>query len=117
MSGNTPCATAREDEPMGFEQDIKPLFREDDRNAMRFAFDLWSPDESRPNPTPSSRGSRPARCRATELGPPSVSPSSAAGSTPANPPSSSRWLSLGRPDGMGGHADGRTVITMGTPNL
>jgi hypothetical protein len=45
MSGNTPCATAREDEPMGFEQDIKPLFREDDRNAMRFAFDLWSPDD------------------------------------------------------------------------
>ena len=27
---------------MRFEQDIKPLFRERDRNAMHFAFDLWS---------------------------------------------------------------------------
>jgi hypothetical protein len=34
-----------EDEPMHFEQDIKPLFRERDRNAMRFAFDLWSHDD------------------------------------------------------------------------
>ena len=30
---------------MHFEQDIKPLFRERDRNAMRFAFDLWSHDD------------------------------------------------------------------------
>ena len=29
---------------MHFEQDIKPLFRESDRNSMRFAFDLWSHD-------------------------------------------------------------------------
>ena len=42
---------------------------------------------SRPTPTPSSTGSRPARCHATEHGPPSRSPSSAGGSTPANPPS------------------------------
>jgi hypothetical protein len=34
-----------EDEPMHFEQDIKPLFRESDRNAMQFAFDLWSHDD------------------------------------------------------------------------
>lgn len=34
-----------EDEPMHFEQDIKPLFREGDRNAMRFAFDLWALDD------------------------------------------------------------------------
>jgi hypothetical protein len=34
-----------EDEPMHFEQDIKPLFREGDRNAMRFAFDLGSYDD------------------------------------------------------------------------
>lgn len=26
----------------GFEQDIKPLFREDDRDAMSYIFDLWS---------------------------------------------------------------------------
>ncbi len=30
---------------MHYEQDIKPLFRESDRDAMRFAFDLWSHDE------------------------------------------------------------------------
>jgi Ferritin-like len=36
---------SRENQPMRFEGDIKPLFREGDRNAMRFAFDLWSPDD------------------------------------------------------------------------
>ena len=30
---------------MRFEEDVKPLFRERDRDAMRFAFDLWSLDE------------------------------------------------------------------------
>ncbi|MFI5611578.1 hypothetical protein [Amycolatopsis sp. NPDC051903] len=30
---------------MQFEQDIKPLFREQDRDAMTFAFDLWSLDD------------------------------------------------------------------------
>ena len=30
---------------MRFEDDIKPLFRERDRDAMRFAFDLCSPDD------------------------------------------------------------------------
>lgn len=43
--GPDAAATAKEIEPMRFEQDIKPLFREGDRNAMRFAFDLWSPDD------------------------------------------------------------------------
>jgi hypothetical protein len=28
-----------------FEQDIKPLFREADREAMTWAFDLWSHDD------------------------------------------------------------------------
>jgi hypothetical protein len=32
-------------EPISFEQDIKPLFREDDRNSMDWAFDLWSHDD------------------------------------------------------------------------
>jgi hypothetical protein len=45
----TGCAEAAaiemEDEPMHFEDDIKPLFRERDRDSMRFAFDLWSPDD------------------------------------------------------------------------
>jgi hypothetical protein len=34
-----------EGEPVGFEQHIKPLFRDRDRMSMRFAFDLWSYDE------------------------------------------------------------------------
>src|SRR5215831_8490061 len=32
-------------EPVGFEQHIKPLFRRYDRQAMSFAFDLWSYDD------------------------------------------------------------------------
>jgi hypothetical protein len=30
---------------MHFDQDIRPLFRGRDREAMRFAFDLWSLDD------------------------------------------------------------------------
>ncbi|HEU4926962.1 MAG TPA: ferritin-like protein [Vicinamibacterales bacterium] len=33
------------DEPIGFEQHIKPLFRERDRDSMRRSFDLWSLDD------------------------------------------------------------------------
>lgn len=33
------------DEPVRFEQHIKPLFRRYDRQAMSFAFDLWSYDD------------------------------------------------------------------------
>ena len=29
-------------QPISFERDIKPLFREGDRQSMRRAFDLWS---------------------------------------------------------------------------
>jgi hypothetical protein len=32
-------------QPVGFEQHIKPLFRERDRKSMKFAFDLWSNDD------------------------------------------------------------------------
>jgi hypothetical protein len=32
-----------------FEQDIKPLFRERDRQSMDFAFDLWDYDDVREN--------------------------------------------------------------------
>jgi len=38
-------AIPMEEEPMRFEDDIKPLFRERDRDSMRFAFDLWSADD------------------------------------------------------------------------
>jgi hypothetical protein len=30
------------DEPISFEQHIRPLFRERDRQSMEWAFDLWS---------------------------------------------------------------------------
>jgi len=32
-------------ETIGYEADIKPLFRERDRASMEFAFDLWSYDD------------------------------------------------------------------------
>ncbi len=32
---------ATEDSPPSFARDIQPLFRESDREAMDFAFDLW----------------------------------------------------------------------------
>jgi CDGSH-type Zn-finger protein/truncated hemoglobin YjbI len=33
------------DEPVSFEAHIKPLFRQRDRDSMRFAFDLWAHDD------------------------------------------------------------------------
>jgi hypothetical protein len=33
------------DEPISFERDIKPLFREGDGQSMKWAFDLWSYDD------------------------------------------------------------------------
>lgn len=33
------------DAPISFGQHIKPLFRERDRQSMKFAFDLWSHEE------------------------------------------------------------------------
>jgi hypothetical protein len=35
------------DHPLSFTADIKPLFRESDRAAMRGAFDLWSSEDVR----------------------------------------------------------------------
>lgn len=34
---------------IGFEQDVKPLFRERDRRSMQRSFDLWSYDDVRAN--------------------------------------------------------------------
>jgi hypothetical protein len=34
---------------MSFAADIRPLFREDDRASMDFAFDLWSYDDVKAN--------------------------------------------------------------------
>ncbi|MDX6411621.1 MAG: hypothetical protein QOE91_1137 [Gaiellaceae bacterium] len=36
---------AHADEPVSFETDIKPLFRELDQQSMRRAFDHWSHDD------------------------------------------------------------------------
>jgi hypothetical protein len=44
-SGGETTVIEMEDGPMHFEENIKPLFRERDRESMRFAFDLWSPDD------------------------------------------------------------------------
>lgn len=33
------------DEPISFEQHIQPLFRERDRQSMKWAFDLWLHDD------------------------------------------------------------------------
>ncbi|MCL2419050.1 MAG: ferritin-like protein [Conexibacteraceae bacterium] len=43
------AAVPAADGAVGFEQHIKPLFREGDRTSMKFAFDLWSYDEVRAN--------------------------------------------------------------------
>ena len=36
-------------EKPSYEDDVKPLFRERDRESMEFAFDLWSYDDVRDN--------------------------------------------------------------------
>ncbi len=35
--------------PVGFEDDIRPLFREKDRSQMEWAFDLWSYEDVKEN--------------------------------------------------------------------
>jgi hypothetical protein len=34
-----------DEEPVSFENDVKPLFRDRDQALMEFAFDLWSHDD------------------------------------------------------------------------
>jgi hypothetical protein len=34
-----------DNEPVSFETDVKPLFREGDRHSMQSHFDLWSHDD------------------------------------------------------------------------
>jgi truncated hemoglobin YjbI len=40
-----PLGNPGPDEPVSFEQHVKPLFREGDRQSMRFRFDLWSHED------------------------------------------------------------------------
>ena len=42
---DTPPVLPGPDEQLSFEQHIKPLFRQRDRQSMQFAFDLWSHDD------------------------------------------------------------------------
>jgi hypothetical protein len=42
MSATGPGSDAPSDAPVTFTVDIRPLFREKDRDAMRRAFDLWA---------------------------------------------------------------------------
>jgi hypothetical protein len=44
MSTTTPSGSG---EGLSFASDIRPLFRESDRQAMHAAFDLWSVDDVR----------------------------------------------------------------------
>jgi hypothetical protein len=37
--------TPNADQAVSFETDVRPLFRERDRESMEFAFDLWSHDD------------------------------------------------------------------------
>jgi Ferritin-like len=43
--GESSAQLAGPDDAPGFERHIKPLFRERDRDSMRFSFDLWSLDD------------------------------------------------------------------------
>jgi hypothetical protein len=50
LTGEHPRPTTTEeqivtDQPVSFETDVKPLFREGDRDAMQSHFDLWSYDD------------------------------------------------------------------------
>lgn len=64
---------------ISFDADIKPLFREKDRDSMRRAFDLWSYADVKTMLRPSPNAQRVAPCRATVRGPRSGSPCSNAG--------------------------------------
>ena len=47
-SREEPVALPTADETVSFAKHIKPLFRQRDRQSMKFAFDLWSYDEVGP---------------------------------------------------------------------
>jgi truncated hemoglobin YjbI len=51
-AGETQVDLPAAGQPVEFGKHIKPLFRERDRNSMKFAFDLWSFDDVRANADP-----------------------------------------------------------------
>jgi len=46
-AGETSVEPPEPGQPLSFEQHIRPLFRERDRESMEFAFDLWSYDDAK----------------------------------------------------------------------
>jgi hypothetical protein len=48
---NAPEEAAVSEEATSFERDIRPLFREKDRQRMEWAFDLWRYEDVRDNAT------------------------------------------------------------------
>jgi hypothetical protein len=44
-TGEEEVALAASNQQISFAEDIKPLFRERDRDSMKWAFDLWSHDD------------------------------------------------------------------------
>jgi hypothetical protein len=73
-------------EKPSFEQDIKPLFRQKDRDAMLAAFDLFDYDDVVEKADAIVGRGAAGRCRATACGPPSRWTRSSGGSTRARPP-------------------------------
>jgi truncated hemoglobin YjbI len=69
------------DEPVSFAEHIKPLFREGDRNSMRFAFDLWDYTEVSAHADAILQRLDAGSMPCDGAWPPSASPSSSAGST------------------------------------
>ena len=87
-------------EPVSFDAHIKPLFRDPDRQSMRFAFDLSSADDVRTTPPAFCSASRTEPCPATARGPPTRSRSSSAGPKPEwNPSATRRERRFGRGSG------------------
>ena len=69
---------------VSFDADIKPLFREKDRDSMRSAFDLWSYSDVQTHADAIAERLKVAPCRATVRGPRNGSNCSNAGSSKAS---------------------------------
>ena len=74
--------TGQPDSPAGlsFERDVRPMFREKDRDSMLKRFDLWSHSDVQAHQDAILERLATARCPATGHGRRSASPSSSAGS-------------------------------------
>ena len=71
------------DQLISFEQHVKPLFREQDRQSMKWAFDLWSYQDVKSHGAGILQRLQNGSCPATGRGPTRRWRSSNAGSSPA----------------------------------